>query len=399
MNKISALATDFKRVFPSSIKQKLRFFFSPGRVNLMGDHIDYCGGKVLPAAIHLGNYFAACLNGTNQIHMYSSHFNEMKAFSLTNIHYEKKAVWANYPKGVFFEYQKLGIELPGMNIICKGDLPIGSALSSSASILVGTAIVIQNLSGYRHDMDENANRKKTARLCHRAEVNFNGLQCGIMDQAAAALGRKNKVMHLDCTNLMCEYLDFQLGNNNLLILNSGKSRQLTESKYNRRKMEADKALKRIQKEISIDNLCSLETAQQQQALALLERNEVLSNRARHIMSENLRVEKARAALLKNDIAAFGQLLNESHDSLKHDYAVTGKELDTLVYESRKFPGVLGARMTGAGFSGCTLTLIQKEAARAYEEFILPIYKQKCGLNAQIITMQCAAGAGEIDYAA
>ena len=397
MNETSILAADFKRIFPSPTRHRPHLFFSPGRVNLMGDHIDYCGGEVLPAAIHLGNYFAACLNGTNQVRMHSCHFNETREFSLADIRYEQEVAWANYPKGVFFEYQKLGVEPPGMNIVCKGDLPIGSALSSSASILVGTAVIIQSLSGYRHHRDEKINRKETALLCHRAETRFNGLQCGIMDQAAVAFGRKNKVMHLDCANLACEYLDFQLGDASLLILNSGKPRRLTESKYNQRKMEADRALALIQKDIEIDNLCSIKPEQHQQALDLLKEDELLVKRAHHILSENLRVEKTRAALLKRDMTAFGRLLNESHDSLKRNYAVTGKELDTLVYESRKFSGVLGARMTGAGFSGCALTLIQKEEIDTYKEFIRPIYKKRCKLDVEIISMQCAAGAGEMAY--
>ena len=363
----------------------------------MGDHIDYCGGKVLPLAITLGTSFAVSLNNSRQVHIYSTHFSEKKSFSLDNLAYQVKEGWANYPKGVFYEYQQLGLPLPGMNILCDGNLPIGSALSSSASLLVGTAILIQAFTGYKHHSDAVIHGKETALLCHRAETNFNRLQCGIMDQATIALAQEGKVLYMDCETLTCEYLNLNLANYDLLILNSGKPRRLTESKYNQRKAEADEALRRIRKKMAARHLCAIEEAKQDEALSLLKKDAVLYKRATHIMSENRRVEQTRAALLNQDMMAFGQLLNESHQSLRNDYEVTGQELDTLVDESRKFPGVVGARMTGAGFSGCTLTFIHKDAIADYKEFILPVYRKKCGLDARIIKMRSAAGAGEINH--
>ena len=374
---------------------KPRLFFSPGRINLMGDHIDYCGGKVLPVAIQLGTYFAVSFNGTDQVNVYSTHFNQMKSFSLTNIQYQREDGWLNYAKGVFHEYHKSGLPLEGMDILCTGDLPIGSALSSSASVLVGTSFIIQVLTGYRHNKNDILNRKETAKLCHRAEVEFNGLQCGIMDQAAVALGKKGKVMYLDCANLSCEYLDLHLNNHSILIIDSNKPRQLTDSKYNQRKAEAEAALKLIQQGLQIDSLCAIDSTHRQQALALLKEDQLLFKRADHIISENLRVAKTKTALVNQDITGFGKLLNESHESLHHNYEVTSKELDTLVYKSIEFPSVLGARMTGAGFSGCTLSLIKNHAVSAYSEFILPIYKEACNLTAQIIPMKSADGVEEM----
>lgn len=387
------LNQNFGRLFPESPQPRL--FFSPGRVNLMGDHIDYCGGKVLPVAIQLGTYFAAALNGTEQVHIYSVHFDQRQSFSLTNIRYQKEDGWTNYPKGVFFEYQKSGLPLVGMNIFCASDLPIGSALSSSASILVGIAFVIQALTHYRHHQDDRLNRKETAKLCHRAEVDFNGLQCGIMDQAAVALGKKGKAMYLNCANLNCEYIDLCLKEHSLLIIDSNKPRQLTDSKYNERKAQAEAALSLIQRNLPVKSLCAIDKNHRLQALSFLKENDILFKRADHIISENLRVEQTRAALLSQDMTALGRLLNESHQSLDRNYEVTGKELDTLVYNSMKFPPVLGARMTGAGFSGCTLTLIGNDSIPAYSDFILPIYKEECGLDARIIPMESCDAAGEI----
>lgn len=388
------LNKEFTTQFGSS--QKPRLFFSPGRINLMGDHIDYCGGKVLPVAIQLGTYFAVSSNDTDQVNIYSTHFNQMKSFSLTGIHYQQEDSWLNYAKGVFLEYQKAGLPLGGMNILCTGDLPIGSALSSSASVLVGTSFIIQALTGYRHNQDDIVNRKETARLCHRAEIEFNGLQCGIMDQAAVALGKKGKAMYLDCANLCCEYIDLHLNDHSLLIIDSNKPRQLTESKYNQRKAESEAALKIIQQDLPIDSLCAIDRTHRQQALALLEEDQILFKRADHIISENLRVEETKTALITQDMIGFGKLLNESHQSLHHNYEVTGKELDTLVYKSIEFPAVLGARMTGAGFSGCTLTLIKNHAISAYSEFILPIFKKECGLTAQIIPMKSSDAVKEME---
>ena len=395
------LTQQFQSIFPDRTRSNLRFFFAPGRVNLIGDHIDYCGGMVLPAALRQGTYFAVCPNGIDCIRMHSVNYDETRSFGLADIKYDPQDSWLNYPKGVVNEYHKLGSAVPGMDILCNGDLPLGSALSSSASFLVGTAMITQTLGQHKRVQDP----RQMALLCQRAENDFNGLQCGIMDQATAVLGQAGKVLYLNCANLACEYISPQMGNYRLVLLNSNKPRNLTESKYNERKAQVDTVLRILRTEQpGLANLCDLGPDDMQTTLDFLRQwpddtgvydLATLVRRTRHVITENLRTRSACTTLKNGEMTRLGNLFTASHHSLDQDYEVSGAELNTLVYESLKHEAVLGARMTGAGFSGCTLSLVEEAAMDDYQTYIAPIYKKKTGLDVSFLTVEFADGASEI----
>ncbi len=411
----------------SSTNDAIRYFFAPGRVNLMGDHIDYCGGKVLPAAISAGTYVAARLmpalmepadmnEGMNEgaynfenssptcnyshplsVVMHSANKQEKVRVALDDITYDPKHGWANYPKGVLLEYQKLGIKLREMELLYWGNMPIGSSLSSSSSILLATAMAVQSMHNFRHEEDDNANRIATALLCHRSEVSFNKVNCGTMDQGAVALGKKDRVMLLDCQTLDCDYITPNWGDYKLLIVNSSKPRNLAETAYNQRRAESSECLSLVKDKFKVNNLCDIPADKHSQVLDIIQLNgnETLHKRARHILSETQRVNDAVVALTTGDMNSFAELLNQSHSSLRYDYEVSGYELDTLVDESVKHPAVLGARMTGGGFTGCILALVAKDGVDEYVEQIKKMYKEKTSLDATILDATPYDGAREL----
>ena len=416
----------------SSTNDTIRYFFAPGRVNLMGDHIDYCGGKVLPAAISAGTYVAArpvpppALMESAEMHegmnegahysenssptcnyshplsivMHSTNKQEKVRVALDDIVYDPKNGWANYPKGVLLEYQKLGVKLREMELLYWGNMPIGSSLSSSSSILLATAMAVQSMHNFRHEEDDNANRIATALLCHRSEVSFNKVNCGTMDQGAVVLGKKDKVMLLDCQTLQtlkCDYITPCWGDYKLLIVNSGKPRNLAETAYNQRRAESSECLNLVKDKFKVNNLCDIPADKHSQVLDVVQQqgNETLHKRARHILSETQRVNDAVTALTTGDMSCFAELLNQSHSSLRYDYEVSGYELDTLVDESVKHPAVLGARMTGGGFTGCILALVAKDGVDEYVKQIKKTYKEKTSLDATLLDATPCDGAREL----
>lgn len=395
------------------------YFFAPGRVNFIGDHIDYCGGKVLPAAIGCGTYLAGRLKagnkasqggGAQSIAMHSvnnSDAEHLVKIDPTNIQHSEEDAWANYPKGILLEYTKMGYKLPELELIYWGNMPIGSALSSSSSILLVTDLAMQHFCKHRHDEDDTINRKKSALLCHTSEVSFNKVNCGTMDQAAVALGKKDKAMLLDCSNLDCQYITPNWGDYQLLIINSNKPRNLAETAYNERREEANKCTELAKEKLSDnppDNLCSIPPEAHEGVLEFIKSHpqggELLYKRARHILSESNRVLRAAEVLTSREsdnsaILEFAELLNASHKSLRHDYEVTGHELDTLVDVSMQHPQVIGARMTGGGFTGCTLTLVEKQAVDNYKEYISEEYKKITGLECGFVDATPADGVRRI----
>lgn len=393
------------------------YFFAPGRVNFIGDHIDYCGGKVLPAAIECGTYLAARVKSqpSDCISMHSVNNSDAQHIievTINNILYSDEYVWSNYPKGVLLEYANLGLELPSLELLYWGNMPIGSALSSSSSILLVTDLAMQHFCNYRHDDDDITNRKKSALLCHHSEVSFNKINCGTMDQAAVALGKKNQAMLLDCSDLSCQYITPNWGDYKLLIINSNKPRNLAETAYNERREQANKCTELAREwaehesapDNPLSNLCSIKAELHQELLEFIKGHpqggELLHKRARHILSESNRVIQAATALTgendgKKNILLFADLLNASQKSLRYDYEVTGPELDTLVDESMKHPGVIGARMTGGGFTGCTLTLVDKNSIASYKEHISKEYHKITGLECGFVDATPADGVRQL----
>lgn len=354
----------------------IKAFFAPGRVNLIGEHIDYCGGKVLPASLQMATYAIARKTTGNTIKMRSTSRENEVIFSSDAVSYAPENDWGNYPMGVFKEYQDKCPELVGTEILFHGDIP-GGGLSSSASLEVCTALIIESLNTLTLDKDPLENRKQMAWLCQHAENTFNGVNCGIMDQAAIALGKKDKAILMDCSNLDIKYVDLNLGDYEIIIMDSCKKRTLAASKYNERRQETEASLAILKKHFDIENLCDLIIEQLPEVLTLLN-NECLKKRTRHVISENNRVLEAYAALKNKDIIAFGKLMNGSHLSLKDDYEVTGVELDSLFKHSIEVPGVLGARMTGGGFGGCAIALVSKDQMTQFKKQVAERYTKEIG---------------------
>lgn len=345
-----------------------RFFFAPGRVNLVGDHVDYLGGHVFPAAIHLGTRLVAAPRTDRMVRLASfnqgSHIVEA---SLDDLTYCSERGWANYPLGVLHQLSEKAMALPcGVDLFYQGNLPSGAGLSSSASIEVVTALACAKL------FDLPLEGVELALLCQAAENHFVGVNCGVMDQFAVTMGRVNEAMLLHCATMNYRYSPLHLGSLQLVIVNTNRPRGLAGSKYNERRSECDEALRRIQKARSLSCLCDACPDELEQMKILID-DEVLFRRVRHGVSENRRALDACEALGVRDLHRFGQLMNQSHESLRDDFEVTGPELDCIVNLLHQCDGFVGARMTGAGFGGCAVALVESEAVRHMERYVAQGY--------------------------
>lgn len=348
-------------------------FFAPGRVNLIGDHTDYNGGLVLPTALSMGTYLTVTPLAKND----SCHFtseNDAMAFTLRSDELtQRHHCWVDYPLGVIKEFTDRGIPAPvGLHFHYRGDLPIGASLSSSASIEMVTALAINSLNNNPFTLIE------LVKMTQHAENSFVGMNCGIMDQFASGFGQKDCAIALDCNTLEYEQVPLEMQGLKFVIANTKKKRGLVDSAYNQRRSECQEALKILQQHCDIKELCQLNMEQFQHLSAHLSGN--LLKRARHAISENERVKQAIQALKGKDMATFGQLMNASHASLRDDYEVTCPELDFLVEHAQQFEGVLGSRMTGAGFGGCTVTLIAEEQVEKFIEELGKAYEERFGVE-------------------
>ena len=371
-----------------SKKQGYRHFFCPGRVNLIGEHIDYNGGYVFPSALEFGIYGAAKIIHDEKLILRSRNMDLEVKVSLDDLEYKEEHKWANYPKGIFREFIKRGNKLKGMEINYYGNIPEGAGLSSSAAIEILTCIIISNLCNLPKDKIE------WVKLSQKVENQYIGVNCGIMDQFSVCMGKKNHALLLNCNTLEYKYSELKLEGHSLVIINSNKKRELASSKYNERRKECEEGLKILQKYIDIKNLCDLNYTELAILIDKIDK-ENIKKRARHAVTENERVINSIKALEKADLYLFGKLMNESHDSLRYDYEVTGFELDTLVEEARKCKGVLGSRMTGAGFGGCTITLIENNKIEEFEKRVKKMYKEKTGLDADFYYSSIEDGVREI----
>lgn len=350
-------------------------FFAPGRVNLIGDHTDYNGGLVLPTALSMGTYLTVTSLEESECCRFTSE-NEDTGYTLRNDELaQQQHNWVDYPLGVIKEFTDRGIPAPvGLHFHYRGDLPIGASLSSSASIEVVTALALNALT------DNHFSTLELVKMAQHAENDFVGMNCGIMDQFASGFGKDGHAIALDCNTLNYEYVPLALDGLRFVICNSKKKRGLVDSAYNQRRSECQQALEILQRHCDIQELCQLDMAKFQQLSAYLSGN--LLKRARHAVSENERVKQAIQALKDKDMATFGQLMNASHASLRDDYEVSCPELDFLVEHAQQFEGVLGSRMTGAGFGGCTVTLIAKEQVERFTEELGKAYEEKFGIVAE-----------------
>ena len=364
-----------------------KVFFAPGRVNLIGEHTDYNGGHVFPCALTIGTYAAARVRNDRKLRFYSMNFNELGVLEsvIDDLKPEKEADWTNYPKGVMWAFGEKGYEIPnGMDILLYGNIPNGSGLSSSASVEVLTGAILREFFGFK------VSNQDLALIGQYSENKFNGVNCGIMDQFAIAMGKKEHAIFLDTADLSYTYAPVRLEGAKFVIACSNKKRGLGDSKYNERRSECEAALAALQKVVDIKSLGELTEEQFEEYKSAIG-DEVCVKRARHAVYENQRTLKAVEALKANDIELFGQLMNASHVSLRDDYEVTGIELDTLVEEAWKVQGVLGSRMTGAGFGGCTVSIVRDESINAFQERVGKIYKAKIGYAADFYVVEIGDG--------
>jgi galactokinase len=366
-------------------------YFSPGRVNLIGEHIDYNGGLVMPCAITFGTYLLVSPNEDGIFRFSSLNFEEKYEVPLQQ-HYEKNGSgWFNFPIGVIEHFLKDGHQFQGLDMLYYGDIPISSGLSSSASIEVVTAYALNDLfsAGY--------SKLDLVKLSKSVENNFIGVNSGIMDQFAVTFGEKNKALMLNCDTLDYQAVDSNLGEYVLAIINTNKPRQLAESKYNERVQECKEALTSLQQELNINYLCDIDADTFKKHEHLIT-NPVVLKRAKHVVEENDRVKLAAAALAGNNLDEFGRLMYASHDSLCHLYEVSGVELDTVVEYSKTNPNVAGARMTGAGFGGCAIALVKGNAFDAYSEAVTEYYTSKIGYAPSVYSSLIGNGVGLLSVA-
>ena len=363
-------------------------YFSPGRVNLIGEHTDYNGGHVFPCALTIGTYGAVAVRDDRTVRMYSENFPDdgIIEFQLKDIAFIESHGWANYPKGVIYSFNKSGIEITqGFDMFVRGDIPNGAGLSSSASIEVLTAVVLNDINKLEVPMIE------MVKMSQKAENEFIGVNCGIMDQFAVGMGREGHAMLLDTETLEFSYERVDLKDSAIIIANTNKRRGLSDSKYNQRRAECDEALAHLQKKLSIGSLGELTGEELNKNIDLIP-DGVLRRRARHAVLENERTVRAAAALERNDMEEFGKLMYESHASLRDDYEVTGFELDTLVELASKVTGVIGSRMTGAGFGGCTVSIVKNKSIANFIDKVSKEYQEAVGYKADFYVVSIGEGA-------
>ncbi|HKM04960.1 MAG TPA: galactokinase [Lachnospiraceae bacterium] len=375
----------FNEIFGNGEGTKV--YFAPGRVNMIGEHTDYNGGHVFPSALTIGTYGVARRRDDHLLRFYSMNFEELGVIesSIVGLKPEKEADWTNYPKGVMWAFEKKGFSIPcGMDLLLNGTIPNGSGLSSSASVEVLTGFILRDMFGF------DVTNQDLALIGQFSENKFNGVNCGIMDQFAIAMGKKDHAIFLDTADLSYEYAPLKLKDARIVIACSNKKRGLGDSKYNERREECETALAEIQEVIGIDSLGNLTKEQFEQYKTAI-KDETRVKRAKHAVYENQRTIEAVEALKNGNITLFGQLMNESHRSLRDDYEVTGVELDTLVEEAWKLDGVIGSRMTGAGFGGCTVSIVKESSIDLFIEQVGKEYKDKIGYGADFYIVNIGDG--------
>lgn len=381
------LIAQFKEIFGAD--GDIRTYFAPGRVNLIGEHTDYNGGHVFPCALTIGTYAVARKREDNQLRFYSVNFEKLGVIdsALDDLTPSKKAGWTNYPKGVMWAFEGRGYKLPtGLDILIYGNIPNGSGLSSSASLEVLTGVMLKDMFGFDVSMVD------IALIGQYSENNFNGCNCGIMDQFASAMGKKDHAIFLDTNTLKYEYAPVVLEDAKIVIINSKVKHSLVDSAYNDRRNECETALKELQEVVDIKTLGDL-TEEEFEAHKDAIKDPIRVKRAKHAVYENQRAIKAVEALKANDVETFGKLMNASHVSLRDDYEVSCEEIDVLVDLAWETEGVIGSRITGGGFGGCTVSIVKNDAVDNFISKIGAAYKERVGHEAEFYVVDIGDGAG------
>lgn len=387
---VEKLKNRFAEVFGAEGESAV--YFAPGRVNMIGEHTDYNGGHVFPCALTIGTYGVVRTRSDRRLRFYSMNFEQLGVLesSLDDLVPSKDADWTNYPKGVIWAFKERGMEVTkGFDLLLFGNIPNGSGLSSSASVEVLTGYILKDQYGF------DVTNQDLALIGQYSENHFNGVNCGIMDQFAIAMGKEDHAIFLDTNTLDYTYVPLKLDGAKIVIACSNKKRGLGDSKYNERRSECETALAELQKVVDIKSLGEL-TEEQFEANKDAIGDEVRVRRAHHAVYENQRTIQAVDALQKQDLKKFGELMNASHVSLRDDYEVTGIELDTLVEEAWKVDGVIGSRMTGAGFGGCTVSIVEDAAVDRFIESVGAAYKDKIGYAADFYVVQVGSGPCRLD---
>ena len=345
-----------------------------GRINIIGEHIDYCGGKVLPAAISLCNTIYIRHNGTNFINIRWTTLSDVVNVDINNLEKYKDLKYAKYQVGCAILWKQAGHKLMGCDMLYDCSVPFGSGLSSSAAIEVSTLAAFATLVG------EELDKVEIAKIAQKAEHIYAGVNCGIMDQYASACGVKNQALLLDCKTLECKYVPLELGEYSLVILDCKKPHNLVESRYNERRAETDTALNILKNVVDISCLAELTSESLEKHKNLL--TDIVYKRVKHVVDECKRVEMAQEAMKEKNIIALGKLLTESHLSLKNLYEVTGKELDELAFLAQQHEACIGSRMIGGGFGGCTISIVKSDKVLEFKDYVLMNYKNEIGYNAE-----------------
>lgn len=375
-------------------KDSVRVFASPGRVNLIGEHTDYNGGFVFPAALTMGTTIALRTRGDKILRMKATDLDDMVEADLNTPEKYKNLFWGNYQVGVAVELEKSGYEIVGCDMLYDDTLPHGGGLSSSAAIEVATALALATLSNEKKGIKEPVDMIEMAKIGQKAENNYCGVNCGIMDQFASAMGKENHVIFLDCKDLSYKLVPLDIKGYKIVIANTNKKRSLADSKYNERRAECDAALEKLQTVLDYDYLGVIPTSVFEANKSVIG-DEVKIKRAEHVVYECDRVLKSIEALNDNNVLEFGRLMNASHDSLRDLYEVTGIELDTLVDEARKIDGCIGSRMTGAGFGGCTVSIVREDMVEEFKEKVGKNYTDKIGYAPSFYVSDLGDGGREL----
>ncbi len=354
-----------------------------GRVNIIGEHIDYCGGKVFPAALSLKNTVYVRGNGTDKINLSWTTLPDKVSLDTENLLQYKSLKYGNYQAGSALMWQQSGKKLVGCDMVQDCTVPFGSGLSSSAAIEVSTIAALAAVAG------EEIEPVNIALLAQKAEREFAGVNCGIMDQYASACGKKGNAMLLDCKTLECKYVPVKMGAYSLVIINCNKPHNLVESKYNERRAETDEGLKILKEIAGISCLADLTVKQFDRCASLLHNK--IRYRVKHVVEECERVNLAQKAMRAGDMLTLGNLLNESHTSLRYLYEVTGKELDALATAAQSHPACAGSRMTGGGFGGCTISIVKTEAVEDFKKYVLEKYEKATGYKATCYDAEISDG--------
>ena len=391
---VNEIKSEFIKLYGGEEKD-IRVFYSPGRVNLIGEHTDYNGGFVFPAALTMGTMIALRVNGENKLRMKATDLPDMVEMDIDNLDNYRDLWWGNYQAGVCVELKKEGYDIVGCDMLYDDTLPHGGGLSSSAAIEVATALAFATLSNEKNGVETPVDMIKMAFIGQAAEHNYCNVNCGIMDQFASAMGKKDHAIFLDCKKMDYQLVPLKMDGCKLVITNTNKKHSLASSKYNERRSECDTGFAILKEALPEANCLGDITVEMFEGVKNLIKDEIILNRVTHVINEDDRVLRSIKALTDGDVELFGRLMTESHISLRDLYEVTGDELDTLASEAWKIPGVLGSRMTGAGFGGSTVSIVKEEAVDEFKEKVGKNYTEKIGYAPTFYVCDIGDGGREI----